>query len=577
MNSALFYPRNMKGTEANDKGKTKLSGQLSGTPVLILKEGTSRTRGRSAQGNNIMAGIVISDAVKSTLGPRGMDKMLVDSLGDVTITNDGASILKEIDVQHPAAKMLVEVAKSQDQETGDGTTTSVVIAGELLKRAQELLDKKIHPTIIVGGYQKAAEQATKILKDISVSMEGTDKKVLIGIASTSMNSKSVVGSRDHFAKIAVDAVLQIAEERDGKHEADIEMIEVIKKQGKSLTETELVKGMVIDKEVVHASMPRRLENAKIALVNAAIEVEKTEFDAEIKIDSPDQIKAFLDEEERMLTRMVDKIVATGANVLVCQKGIDDVAQHYLAKAGIMAMRRAKKSTLEKLAKATGGKIATSLDELSKDYLGSAGLVEEVKIGDDKLVYIRDCKDPKAVSIVIRGGTEHVVDEAERAMHDALCVVRNVVEDTTYVAGGGAIETEIARKLEAYAKKVGGREQLAIEAFAESLLIIPKTLAENGGHDPIDIIADLNKDHSKETGIWFGVDVMKGKSADMMKAGVIEPARVKSQAIRSAAEAAQMILRIDDVIAAKASSGPPAGAGGMPPGGMGGYGGMPEMM
>ncbi|NHI89496.1 MAG: thermosome subunit [Candidatus Thorarchaeota archaeon] len=551
--------------------------QLSGTPVLILKEGTSRTRGKSAQGNNIMAGIVISDAVKSTLGPRGMDKMLVDSLGDVTITNDGASILKEIDVQHPAAKMLVEVAKSQDQETGDGTTTSVVIAGELLKRAQELLEKKIHPTIIVGGYQKAAEQASKILKDISVSMEGTDKKVLTGVAATSMNSKSVVGSKDHFAKIAVDAVLQIAEEKDGKHEADIEMIEVIKKQGKSLTETELVKGMVVDKEVVHASMPRRLENAKIALVNAAIEVEKTEFDAEIKIDSPDQIKAFLDEEERMLTGMVDKIVATGANVLVCQKGIDDVAQHYLAKAGIMAMRRAKKSTLEKLAKATGGKIATSLDELSKDYLGSAGLVEEVKIGDDKLVYVRDCKDPKAVSIVIRGGTEHVVDEAERAMHDALCVVRNVVEDTTYVGGGGATESEIARKLQAYAKKVGGREQLAIEAFAESLLIIPKTLAENGGHDPIDIIADLNKDHSKETGIWHGVDVMKGKSADMMKAGVIEPARVKSQAIRSAAEAAQMILRIDDVIAAKASAGPPAGAGGMPPGGMGGYGGMPGMM
>jgi thermosome len=551
--------------------------QLSGTPVLILKEGTSRTRGKSAQGNNIMAGIVISDAVKSTLGPRGMDKMLVDSLGDVTITNDGASILKEIDVQHPAAKMLVEVAKSQDQETGDGTTTSVVIAGELLKRAQDLLEKKIHPTIIVGGYQKAAEQASRILKDISVSMEGTDKKVLTNIASTSMNSKSVVGSKDHFAKIAVDAILQIAEERDGRVEADIEMIEVIKKQGKSLTETELVKGMVVDKEVVHASMPRRLEKAKIALVNAAIEVEKTEFDAEIKIDSPDQIKAFLDEEERMLTRMVDKIVATGANVLVCQKGIDDVAQHYLAKAGVMAMRRAKKSTLEKLAKATGGKIATSLDELSKDYLGSAGLVEEVKIGDDKLVYVRDCKDPKAVSIVIRGGTEHVVDEAERAMHDALCVVRNVVEDTTYVAGGGAIESEIARKLEAYAKKVGGREQLAIEAFAESLLIVPKTLAENGGHDPIDIIADLNKEHSKETGIWFGVDVMKGKSSDMMKAGVIEPARVKSQAIRSAAEAAQMILRIDDVIAAKASSGPPAGAEGMPPGGMGGYGGMPGMM
>ncbi|TET10719.1 MAG: thermosome subunit [Candidatus Thorarchaeota archaeon] len=550
--------------------------QLSGTPILILKEGTSRTRGKSAQSNNIMAGIVISDAVKSTLGPRGMDKMLVDSLGDVTITNDGASILKEIDVQHPAAKMLVEVAKSQDQETGDGTTTSVVIAGELLKRAQELLEMKIHPTIIVGGYQKAAEKATDILNSISVTMVGMDKKVLTGIAATSMNSKSVVGSRDHFAKIAVDSVLQIAEKTDGGAKADIEMIEIIKKQGKSLNETELVTGMVIDKEIVHASMPKKVENAKIALVNAAIEVEKTEFDAEIKIDRPEQIKAFLDEEQRMLTDMVDKIVASGANVLVCQKGIDDVAQHFLAKNGIMAIRRAKKSTLEKLGKATGGNIATSLDELNADYLGEAGIVEEVKIGDDKLVYVKNCKDPKAVSIVIRGGTEHVVDEADRALHDALSVVRNVVEDTTYVAGGGSIETEIARQLEAFANKVGGREQLAIEAFAESMLIIPKTLAENGGHDPIDIIADLNKEHTKATGTWFGVDVIKGKTTDMMKAGVIEPARVKSQAIRSAAEAAQMILRIDDVIAARASSGPPPGAGGM--GGMpGGMGGMPGMM
>ncbi|TFG31830.1 thermosome subunit [Candidatus Thorarchaeota archaeon] len=550
--------------------------QLSGTPVLILKEGTSRTRGKSAQQNNIMAGIVISDAVKSTLGPRGMDKMLVDSLGDVTITNDGASILKEIDVQHPAAKMLVEVAKSQDQETGDGTTTSVVLAGELLKRAQELLDKKIHPTILVGGYQKAAEEATKILNSISVSMEGMDKKILTGIASTSMNSKSVSASKDHFAKIAVDAVLQVATKTDGVTKADIDMIEIIKKQGKSLTETELVTGMVIDKEIVHASMPRRIEGARIALVNSAIEIEKTEFDAEIKIDSPDQIQAFLNEEERMLKSMVDKIIASGANVLVSQKGVDDVAQHYLAKAGIMTIRRAKKSTLEKLAKATGANAATSLDELDASSLGVAGIVEEVRIGDDKLVYVRNCKDPKAVSIVIRGGTEHVVDEAERALHDALCVVRNVVEDGTYVAGGGSTETEIARRLETYANKIGGREQLAIEAFAESLLIIPKTLAENGGHDPIDIIADLNKDHSATTGLWFGVDVEKGKSSDMMKAGVIEPARVKSQAIRAAAEAAQMILRIDDVIAARATSGPPPGAGGMG-GGMGGMGGMPGMM
>jgi len=545
--------------------------QLSGTPVLILKEGTQRTRGKSAQSNNIMAGIVISDAIKSTLGPRGMDKMLVDSLGDVTITNDGASILKEIDVQHPAAKMLVEVAKSQDQETGDGTTSSVIIAGELLKRAQELLDKKIHPTIIVSGYQKASDEATKILDQISVSMTGLDKKVLTGIANTSMNSKSIVGARDHFSAIAVEAVLQIVEKVDGKNRADIDMIEVTKKQGKSLTETELVRGIVVDKEVVHTAMPRKVANAKIALVDAAIEVEKTEFDAEIKIDKPDQIKAFLDEEEHMIKGMVDKVIATGANVLVCQKGIDDLAQHFLAKAGIMAVRRAKKSTLEKLAKATGGKVASSLNELDSSYLGSAGLVEEMKIGDDKLVYVRECKDPKAVSIVIRGGTEHVVDEAERAMHDALSVVRNVVEDGAYVAGGGSIETEIAKRLGAYAAEVKGREQLAIEAFADSLRVIPKTLAENGGHDPIDIMAELNKEHAKPTGIWSGVDVFVGHAADMMKAGVIEPTRVKRQAIRSASEAAQMLLRIDDVIAAKASS-PPAGG----PGGPGGPGGMGEM-
>ena len=549
--------------------------QLSGTPILILKEGTERERGRSAQANNIMAGIVIADAVKSTLGPRGMDKMLVDSLGDVTITNDGASILKEIDVQHPAAKMLVEVAKTQDQETGDGTTTSVVIAGELLKRAQNLLEKKIHPTIIVGGYQKATDKATQILADLSITMEGPDKKTLRGIANTSMNSKSIVGSRDHFSDIAVKAVLQITEDINGKKRADIDMIEIIKKQGKSLNETELVKGMVIDKEIVHAAMPRKVEAAKIALVNTAIEVTKTEFDAEIRIDSPDQIKAFLDEEERMLKSMVDKVIDSGATVLICQKGIDDVAQHYLAKAGVLAIRRAKKSTLEKLAKATGASVATNLDELTKDYLGKAGIVEEVRIADDKLLYVRDCKDPKAVSIVIRGGTEHVVDEADRALHDALSVVRNVVEDNTYVAGGGSVEAEIAKRLETYATQIGGREQLAIEAFAEALRVIPRTLAENGGHDPIDIIADLNKDHSKATGIWYGVDVFKGKSVDMLKAGVIEPSRVKLQAIRAASETAQMILRIDDVIAAKA--GPPPG----PPGGgmgeMGGMGGMPGMM
>jgi len=552
--------------------------QLSGTPILILKEGTSRTRGKSAQANNIMAGIVISDAIKSTLGPRGMDKMLVDSLGDVTITNDGASILKEIDVQHPAAKMLVEVAKSADQETGDGTTTSVIIAGELLKRAQDLLEKKIHATIIVGGYQKAAEKASAILKEIGVTMEGMDKKILTKIATTSMNSKSVMGSRDTFAKIAVESVLQVAETVNGGMKADIDMIEIIKKQGKSLEETELITGMVIDKEIVHASMPRKVEGAKILLINAAIEIEKTEFDAEIKIESPDQIKAFLDQEENMLKDMVNKIIASGANVLVAQKGIDDVAQHYLAKEGVLTIRRAKKSTLEKLAKATGAQVATSLDEITDESIGHAGIVEEVKVGDDKLVYVRNCKDPKAVSIVIRGGTEHVVDEADRAIHDALSVVRNVVEDGVYVAGGGSVEAEIAKRLETYAETVKGREQLAIEAFAEAIRVVPKTLTENGGHDPIDIMTELNKAHSADTGLWHGVDVLQGKTTNMMKAGVIEPVRVKDQAIRSAAEAAQMILRIDDVIAAKAGAAPDMGGmGGMPGGMPGGMGGMPGMM
>ncbi len=548
--------------------------QFAGAPILILKEGTERSKGRSAQMNNIMAAIIIADAVKSTLGPRGMDKMLVDSLGDVTITNDGASILKEIDVQHPAAKMLVEVAKSQDQETGDGTTTSVVIAGELLKQAQDLLEKKIHPTIIVSGYEKAADEANKILKEIALDVEADDEKTLLAIAGTSMNSKSIVGERDFFSKIAVEAVKQITEVRDGKKIANIDMIEVIKKQGKHLRESELVKGMVVDKEVVHPAMPKKVSGAKILLINAPIEVEKTEFNAEIRITDPSQIKAFLDEEERILTEMSQKIINSGANVVFCQKGIDDVAQHHLAKAGIMAIRRVKKSTMEKLARATGAKIITSLDDIDESALGEAGLVEEVKLGDDKLVYVRECKDPKAVSIVIRGGTEHVVEEAERALHDALCVVRDVIEDGKYVAGGGAVEIELSRRLNDLAKKVEGREQLAIEAFAKALEIVPKTLAENAGHDPLNILVDLRKAHSSESGLWHGVNVFDGKVSDMLSAGVIEPLRVKSQAIKASSEAAQMILRIDDVIASKKSSNEGAGAGGMGgPGGMGGMGGM----
>ncbi|MEX2724505.1 MAG: thermosome subunit beta [Candidatus Freyarchaeota archaeon] len=556
--------------------------QLGGVPVLILKEGSERTRGKDAQRSNIMAARVIAEAVRSTLGPRGMDKMLVDSLGDVTITNDGAAILDEIDVQHPAAKMLVGVAKTQDDEVGDGTTTAVIIAGELLKRAEELLDQKIHPTIIVSGYKKATDEAKRVLDQIAIEVDPEDVETLKKIAVTSMNSKSVLGAKEHFADIAVKAIKQIAEKKDGKIEANRDMVNLVKKQGKSILETELVQGMVVDKELVHPAMPKIIRNAKIALVDAAIEIEKTEFDAEIRISDPTQMQAFLDEEQNLLKQMVETIKNTGANVIFSQKGIDDTAQHYLAKAGIAAVRRVKKSDMEKLAKATGATIVTSLKELKPEHLGYAGLVEELKVATDKMVYVRECKNPKAVTIVIRGGTEHVVDEGERALNDALSVVRDVIEDRKMVAGGGAPEVELAKRLRDYAESIGGREQLAIEAFADSLEIIPKTLAENAGHDQLDIIVKLRAAHEKD-GLWMGVNVNTGEVADMLKAGVLEPLRVKKQAIVSASEAAEMILRIDDVIASKPHSESKGGEGssggkpGMPGGGPPGMGGMPGMM
>lgn len=522
---------------------------MGGIPVLILKEGAERTRGRDAQRSNIMAARVIAEAVRTTLGPRGMDKMLVDSLGDITITNDGATILDEIDVQHPAAKMMVEVAKAQDDEVGDGTTTAVIIAGELLRKAEELLDQKIHPTVIVSGYKKAADKAEEILNSIAMDVKPNDRETLLKIANTSMNSKVIAGAREHLAQIAVDAMLQVAEEKDGKFEADRDMVNILKKQGKSLLETELVKGMVIDKEVVHPAMPKRVKNAKIALVDASLEVEKTEFDAEIRITDPSQMKMFLEEEQKILKGMAEKISASGANVLFCQKGIDDLAQHFLAKAGIMAVRRVKKSDMEKLAKATGAKIVTNLDDLSPQVLGEAGLVEEVKIGEDKVVYVRDCKNPKAVTIVVRGGTEHVVDEAERALNDALCVVRDAIEDQKMIPGGGAAEVEVARQLRKFAESIGGREQLAIEAFADAVEIVPKTLAENSGHDPLDVLVALRARHEKD-GTKIGLNIQTGKPDDMVKLGVLEPLRVKKHAIKSASEAASMILRIDDVIASK---------------------------
>ncbi len=538
-----------------------------GVPVIILKEGTGRTTGKEAQRNNITAAKVVAETVRSTLGPRGMDKMLVSSIGDVTITNDGATIMKELDVQHPAAKMLVEVSKTQDNEVGDGTTTAVILSGELLEKAEKLLDKDVHPTVIVDGYQKAAEKAIEILDKLSIPVAEKDDVILRQVATTSMYSKGIAVAKEHFSDIAVKAVKQIAEKSDGKLRADIDLIKILKKHGKSLEETELVKGVVIDKELAHAQMPKTITGARIALLNAKIEVEKTEFDAKININNPDQMHLFIEEEEKMLVDMVNQIEKTGANIVFSEKGIDDVALHYLAKKGIGAVKNVSSGDLEKLSKATGARVVASVKDLAKDSLGEAKLIEEVKIGDDKLLYVRDSKNPKAVTIVIRGGTEHVVDEADRSLHDALCVVRNALEDGKIVAGGGAPEAELAKRLREYAVKVGGREQLAIEAFAESLETVPTTLAENAGFDPIDVLVELRSKHERAGSPWFGIDVFSGDVKDMRKLNVLEPLRVKQQVIKSASEAASMILRIDDVIASKGVGG---GAGGgkdfKPPGG-----------
>jgi thermosome len=520
-----------------------------GQPVLILKEGTGRSRGKEAQRNNIMAARIIAEAIKTTLGPRGMDKMLIGGMGDIKITNDGAVILKEIDVEHPAAKMMVEVAKTQDDMVGDGTTTAVILAGELLGKAEELLYQKIHPTVVVSGYRKAFQKAEEVLQKIGIPVDLEDRETLRKVAVTAMASKVVGEAREHLANIAVDAVKQIVEQRGEKNTADIDNIQIIKKEGKSLADTELIQGIILDKEVVHPGMPRRIEKAKIALINAALEVKKTEISAEIRIREPTQMKAFLDQETRMLKGMVEKVKKAGANVLICQKGIDDLAQHLLAKEGIMAARRAKESDMEKLAKATGGRIINNLDDLKAKDLGEAGLVEERKIGNDKMVFIEKCKDPKSVSVLIRAGLEKMIDEAERAIHDALSVVADVIEHNKVVVGGGAVEAEIAKELRDYATKVGGREQLAIEAFADSAEAIPKTLAENAGLNTIDILVALRSAHQKKKGYTMGVDVFSGDVTNMLEKGVIEPVWVKQQALKSATEVASMILRIDDVIAA----------------------------
>jgi len=495
-----------------------------------------------------------------------MDKMLIDSLGDITITNDGAAILKEIDVEHPAAKMMVEISKTQDDMVGDGTTTAVILASELLKKAEELLDQNIHPTVLVSGYRKATQKAIEIIEKLAIPVEMNDRKTLLKVALTSMSGKAVGGAREHFAEIALDAVTQIAEQRGDEMVADIDNVQLVKKTGKSLLETQLVRGIIVDKEIVHPGMPKMKENAKIALLDSALEIEKTEMSAEIRIRDPTQMKAFLDQETSMMKDMSDKIKKSGADIVFCQKGIDDMVQHFLAKEGIMAARRVKESDMEKLARATGG-IVTDLENLKAADLGKAGMVEERRIGEDKMIFVEKCKDPHSVAILIRAGLERMVDEAERAMTDALSVVSDVVENSKVVAGGGAVEVEIGKELRKYAPKIGGREQLAIEAFAEAVEVIPKTLAENGGLDAIDILVELRSAHEKEDGKNKGINVYTGKLQDSFENGVIEPISVKEQAIKSAAESASMILRIDDVITSKS---PKGGA----PGGPGGPGGMP---
>ncbi|MCE8429611.1 MAG: TCP-1/cpn60 chaperonin family protein [Candidatus Methanoperedens sp.] len=548
-----------------------MAGQLAGQPIYILREGSQRTKGKEAQHNNIMAARAVATAVRTTLGPQGMDKMLVDSMGDIVITNDGATILQAMDIEHPAAKMIVEVAKTQDDEVGDGTTTAAVLAGEFLKNAEELLEQGVHPTVIASGYRLAAAKAKEILKTLAKPVTLEDKDLLLKIAVTAITGKGAEASKDVFAILAVNAILAVVNKENGKYTADIEDIKIEKKVGGSIEASELIEGMVIDKERVYTSMPKNVHDARILLLNEALEIKKTEVKSEISIKTPDQLQLFLDQEETMLNDMVNKVIKSGANVVFVEKGIDDLAQHYLAKAAIFAARRVKKSDMEKLARATGAKTLTSLKEISESDLGKADLVEEKKIGEEAMTYVTGCHNPKAVSIILRGGTEHVVDEAERALHDALRVVGVAIEDETLVAGGGSPEVELALRLREYSATLIGREQLAVAKFAEALEIIPRTLAENAGLDPIDMLVEMRSQHEKGNNT-AGLNVFTGKVVDMWKEGVLEPLRIKTQAISSATEAATMILRIDDVLSSKA-----AHAGGMPPGGMGGgMGGMEGM-
>jgi archaeal chaperonin len=547
-------------------------GSAGGMPVLILKEGSSETKGKEAQKNNFTAAKTVAEIVRTSLGPRGMDKMLVDSLGDVTITNDGATILKEIDVQHPAAKMMVEISKATDNEVGDGTTSVVVLAGALIERAEELINKNVHPTVIVDGYRKSAFKSIEILNKIAMKVDGSNKEQLMKVAKTSMQTKLVSKDSVDLANIVVTAAQQVAETRKDSTKVDLDDIKVEKKSGGSIKDTKLIKGMVLDKEVVHGGMPKRVDNAKIALINSALEIEKTEFDAKLNITSPEQMKQrFLDEENSMLKSMVDKITTAGANVVICQKGIDDIAQHYLAKSSILTIRRVKESDMTKLSRATGARVINNLDDMTSKDLGNADLVEERKVETDKWVFIEGCKNPKAVTILIRGGSQRVVDEADRSVHDALMVTKDVLEKPLIVAGGGSPEAYVSNKLKEWTSTLSGREQLAAEKFAESLEIIPLTLAENAGMDSIDTMTELRSRQSKGS-TWAGIDARNSRIADMSEIDIVEPLSVKEQIIKSATEVASMILRIDDVIASSKSAGggmPPGGMGGMPPGGMDG--------
>ncbi len=523
-------------------------------PIFILKEGTERTSGRSAQSNNIAAAKAVADSVRSTLGPKGMDKMLVDSMGDVVITNDGATILKEMDIEHPAAKMIIEIAKTQEQHCYDGTTSAVVIAGELLKRSEDLVEQNVHPTVICEGFRLASDKASELIEAHSIEV---DQDMLEEVAKTALTGKSAGAVKEFLADISVRAVLSVAQEVDGETVVDLDDIKVQKRQGGSIKDSSLVDGIILDKERVHSGMPRSVSGAKVALINSAIEVKKTEVDAKIQITDPNMLSQFLDEEEQYLKSLVDKIQNSGASVVICQKGIDDVAQHYMSKAGLFAIRRAKKSDMEALSKATGGRIVTNIDDLSSDDLGVASKVEERKIGESDMVFVTGCPDAKSVSVLLRGGTEHVVDEIRRAFDDSVGVVAVAHEDGVVLTGGGSVTAAISRDLRSYAEGIGGREQMAIEAFSGALEVIPRTLAENAGLDPVNTIIDLRKSHS-EGKSHFGVNVYEGGVADMSEGRVFEPSRVVEQAIQSASETAVMILRIDDVISSRSSPPMPEG-------------------